>query len=163
MCFSAYYVTYESHFLTEQLVVFVASTTFLPRDVLIFSMYYALIDTFVQHSGVDFDHLRLPLLPFATVGHVRRILSLHGAPFGAYNTAHHDWHHERCSKNYALYFTYLDKLCGSYYGGRKPQPSGMIVAKTLCTTPRSSDAFADVAPVPVAGPVVPMRSRSMGG
>jgi hypothetical protein len=34
--------------------------------------------------------------------------------------AEHDWHHEVFTKNYALSFTYLDKLFGSYNKGRTP-------------------------------------------
>lgn len=120
MVFTAYYVTYQSHFLTEQLVVLLACSGFVPRDAFVFYMYYALFDTFAQHAGVELDHLRVPLAPRLTLGHVRRLLSLYGAPFGAYGTAHHDWHHERSSKNYALAFTYLDRLCGTYFDGRKP-------------------------------------------
>jgi len=119
MSFTAYYVTFQSHALTEQLFVFGACCTFVPRDCFIFYMYYALFETYVQHAGVEIDHLRLPGMAALTVGHIRRLLSLYGAPFGYYGTAHHDWHHERSSKNYALAFTYLDRLCGTYYDGRQ--------------------------------------------
>jgi len=119
--FTAYFVTYQSHLLTEQFVVFYASILGLPSDVLLVFLYASLVDTFVQHCGVEVDHLQLPLLPFLTVGHVRGLLSLHQAPFGAMSTAHHDWHHEKNGKNYALCFTYLDRLFGSFHPGREPE------------------------------------------
>ena len=132
MCFSAYYVTYPSHLLTEQLVVVCASSLFVPRDVLIFYLYYALFETFLQHAGVDFDRLQVPLLPWLKIGHVRRLLSLYGLPFGSYTTAHHDWHHEKNCKNYALAFTYLDRLAGTHFIGR---PVGGPAAALQTQTP----------------------------
>jgi len=100
--------------------VFAASAAFVPRDVLLCFLYLSLLDTFVQHSGVHLDHLRLPLLPALTVGHVRKALSCYSHAFGgAMDTPHHDWHHEKNEKNYALCFTYLDKLAGTYHEGRE--------------------------------------------
>ena len=118
--FSAYYVEYISHFLTEQLVVFVASAIFLPQDVLLFFLYLALFDTFIQHAGIEVDSLRVPLVPCLSVGHVRTALSFYALPLGPMSTSHHDWHHEKNGKNFALIFTYLDKLAGSYHPGRQP-------------------------------------------
>jgi len=123
MCFTAYYVTYQSHLVTEQLV-FIGAAFVLPQDVLLFALYYSTLETFLQHAGVEIDHLRLPLLPIATVGHVRRLLSFYSLPFGTYTTAHHDWHHEKNSKNYALAFTYLDRLAGTHYAGRQGGSAG---------------------------------------
>ena len=51
MTFTAYYVTYQSHLVTEQLVFATASYLFVPRDVLLFYMYSALFETFAQHAG----------------------------------------------------------------------------------------------------------------
>lgn len=125
MVFAAYYITYQSHFVTEQLVV-CASSIFAPHDVLVYYLYFSLFDTFAQHSGIEVDHLSLPLLPCVKVGHIRRLLTLYSIPFGSYTTAHHDWHHERNSKNYALAFTYLDKLAGTHYAGRTVPASAAL-------------------------------------
>lgn len=175
MCFSAYYVTYQSHLVTEQLVVACASYLFVPRDVLIYYLYYSLFETFMQHAGVEIDHVHVPLLPFLTVGHVRALLSLYGRPFGAYTTAHHDWHHEKNSKNYALAFTYLDKLAGTHFVGRPLVlvPPAPTAAATLFTNPRSGGEennaegehahVALVAPPPAAAPPKIFRRQMSGG
>ena len=139
MCFSAYYVEYQSHLVTEQ-IVFLAAGYLVPRDVLFFYLYYSTFETFMQHAGCEVDHFRLPLLPCVKVGHVRQLLSLYSLPFGAYTTAHHDWHHEKNCKNYALAFTYLDRLAGTLYAGRQvgEQPSKpMPVVTRAATLPAS--------------------------
>lgn len=128
MCFTAYYVTYQSHFVTEQIVFVSASYLFVPRDVLLFYLYYALFETFGQHAGIEIDQLRLPFAPVLRVGHVRRLLSFYALPLGSYTTAHHDWHHERNCKNYALAFTYLDRLAGTHFAGRQAPAVAALAA-----------------------------------
>merc|ERR1719420_1896166 len=91
-------------------------------------MYFALFETFWQHAGIEIDHLQLPLVPFFRVGHVRRLLSPHALLLGSYTTAHHDWHHEKNCKNYALAFTYLDKLAGTHFAGRQAPAVAALAA-----------------------------------
>ena len=151
MVFTAYYVEYISHFLTEQLVV-IAAAFILPRDCLTSYLYFALVDTYLQHAGVDVDPIRLPLAPFLTVGHVRALLSLHSLPFGAYTTAHHDLHHEKNEKNYALAFTYLDRIAGTHHDGR------------TTTTASAAPAAPKAEPLAERTPMPPrLHSRQLSG
>ena len=114
--FSAYYVTYQSHFVTEQLVVLVAALAGLPRDVFTWAMFLGTFDTCVKHSGHDVASVQ-PGLPISYET-LMTVLSPWSLVLGGASTGEHDWHHEAFTKNYALSFTYLDKLLGSYHTGR---------------------------------------------
>lgn len=117
-CFGAYFVWYQSHVLLEQLVVVTCCLAFLPRDVFIFVMYTCTLGTYIEHAGCDVKQLKLPFLPIRC-GHILDALLLHAAPLGIMGAGHHDWHHEKFTANYALYFTWLDRLFGTYNPGRK--------------------------------------------
>mmetsp|Transcript_20583 Transcript_20583/g.55485 ORF Transcript_20583/g.55485 Transcript_20583/m.55485 type:complete len:239 (+) Transcript_20583:528-1244(+) len=123
-CFVAYFVTYQSHFLLEQAIVIGCAMTFVPRDVLLFTLYTGTFGTFLQHAGFELGHIKVPLTPI-TLDHVLSALSWYAPLFGSMSTTHHDWHHEKFFSNYALSFTYLDRLCGSLFEGRSKAASGM--------------------------------------
>ena len=50
-CFGAYFVTYQSHFFTEQLVILIAATAGLPVDVFTWTLGFGTLDTFIKHAG----------------------------------------------------------------------------------------------------------------
>mmetsp|Transcript_13294 Transcript_13294/g.25194 ORF Transcript_13294/g.25194 Transcript_13294/m.25194 type:complete len:322 (-) Transcript_13294:131-1096(-) len=118
-CFGAYFVTYQSHIVLEQLVVFILAVAGLPRDVFVFSMYWGTIATYIEHSGFELGSMKLPLVPL-TIGHLSTLLSLPTAWLEGVNVAEHDWHHEKFTTNYSLSFKYLDKIFGTYHPGRVP-------------------------------------------
>jgi sterol desaturase/sphingolipid hydroxylase (fatty acid hydroxylase superfamily) len=123
----AYYVTYWDHFLYEQIATFLLSTFLIPGDVLIIYMYLGVFETLAQHSGTHLDDLRLPLVPMFTVGHARSLMGFFvGNLIGnGMETEHHDWHHEKgWTQNYGFSFTFLDKLFGTFHGGRRPWREG---------------------------------------
>jgi len=112
-------VTYQSHIVLEQLVVFILAVAGLPRDVFVFSMYWGTIATYIEHSGFELGSMKLPLVPL-TIGHLSTLLSLPTAWLEGVNVAEHDWHHEKFTTNYSLSFKYLDKIFGTYHPGRVP-------------------------------------------
>ena len=118
-CFGAYFVNYGSHILLEQSVVFYCAVWFLPRDVFVFYLYLGTLGTYIEHGGHDMSKLKLPLLPI-NWGQISGLLNFYGAPLGFVTTQMHDWHHEKFTGNYALTFTWLDKLFGTYVEGRMP-------------------------------------------
>jgi len=116
-CFVAYYVTYGSHLITEQLPM-LAFGLFFQRDVLIFSLYYGTFSTYLHHTGYDISSieiLKLPGVSTLTVG-----CFLPHIPFISQAVAEHNFHHEKFLNNYALSFNYLDKMFGSFEAGRIP-------------------------------------------
>jgi predicted HD phosphohydrolase/sterol desaturase/sphingolipid hydroxylase (fatty acid hydroxylase superfamily) len=117
--FSAYFVTYQSHFFTEQSVILIAAMAGLPVDVFTWTLWFGTLDSFIKHAGHSVSSCKLPFLPiswetFATA------LSPWSLVLGGATTAEHDWHHEKFTTNYSLSFTYLDKLLGKYHPGRVP-------------------------------------------
>jgi sterol desaturase/sphingolipid hydroxylase (fatty acid hydroxylase superfamily) len=62
-CFGAYFVTYQSHILLEQLVVFIMAMLGLPRNVFTFYLYWGTIGTYVEHSGFELGSMVLPFIP----------------------------------------------------------------------------------------------------
>ena len=54
---------------------------------------------------------------------------------------HHDLHHEKNEKNYALAFTYLDRMAGTYHDGRTTTASAAPAAP-------KAEAPAEAAPMP---------------
>jgi hypothetical protein len=62
-CFGAYFVTYQSHIVLEQLVVLIFAAAGMPRTVFLFSLYWGTIGTFVEHSGFELGSMKLPLIP----------------------------------------------------------------------------------------------------
>ena len=117
--FSAYFVTYQSNFLTEQLVVIIAAALGCPRDVFTWSMYWGTLGTYVEHGGHDLADVRLAPLP-VTFAQLSTILSPWSLVLGGESPGMHDWHHEKFFTNYALSFSYLDKLFGTFHPGRVP-------------------------------------------
>lgn len=118
-CFGAYFVTYQSHVLLEQLVVGIMAAMGLPRNVFVFSLYWGTICTYVEHSGFELGRMKLPLLPL-TFGQVAKLLGLPTSwILEGVNVAEHDWHHEKFLHNYSLSFKYLDKIYGTYHPGRE--------------------------------------------
>jgi len=138
-CFAAYFVTYQSHLLLEQLVVISASIAFAPRDVVAFVLYTGTLATYMEHSGFEFEGLRVPLARGITLGHVLTLSCWFGMPLGLMRSEHHDWHHERFVGNYALYFTYLDKLAGSFHPGRVPGAAS--ANKNACDERKSRQGY----------------------
>jgi sterol desaturase/sphingolipid hydroxylase (fatty acid hydroxylase superfamily) len=120
--FNAYFVTYQSHFVAEHLVVLIAAFCGLPRDVFTWTLWWGTLGTFIEHAGHDMGSLPLPFLGQlgVTWGVISTALSPWTLVLGGESTAEHDWHHEKFTTNYALSFTYLDKLFGTYHPGRKP-------------------------------------------
>ena len=116
--FGAYYVTYQSHFMTEQSVLLLAAFAGLPRDVFTWTMFLGTFDTCIKHSGHDVGSVQRGL-PISWEG-LMTILNPWSLVLGGGKAQEHDWHHEKFTKNYALSFTYLDKLFGSYHVGRTP-------------------------------------------
>ena len=127
-CFSAYFISYGSHLLTEQLFLFGASL-FTPSDVLVHSLYFGTVTAHFSHSGYELTKVKLP---FTNVAVGSFFPTLPG--FGQ-SAAHHDIHHEKFFNNYALNFTLLDKLIGTEQKGRVPgdqevrEPSVAIFTK----------------------------------
>lgn len=74
-CFGAYFVTYQSHVVLEQSVIFILAMAGLPRDVFVFTMYWGTILTYVEHSGYELSCVKLPILP-ATFGNLCTLLGL---------------------------------------------------------------------------------------
>ena len=72
-CFGAYFVTYQSHIVLEQLVVLILAAAGLPRNVFVFSLYWGTIGTYVEHSGFELGTMKLPLLPI-TFGQFSQIM-----------------------------------------------------------------------------------------
>lgn len=119
-CFGAYFVTYQSHILLEQVVVLVLAAAGMPRNVFVFNLYWGTIGTFVEHSGFELGDMKLPLLPM-TFGQLSQIMGASTSwILDGVNVAEHDWHHEKFLQNYALSFKYLDKIFGTYHPGREP-------------------------------------------
>jgi len=116
-CFSAYFVTYLSHVLTEQSVVLLAAACGLPVDVFTWTLWKGTFHTLLDHGGHDVGSIRLAPLPI-TLDQLSTALSPWSLVLGGVAPAEHDWHHEKFNKNYSLSFTYLDKLFGSYHPGR---------------------------------------------
>jgi sterol desaturase/sphingolipid hydroxylase (fatty acid hydroxylase superfamily) len=119
-CFGAYFVTYQSHIVLEQLVVFVMAMAGLPRDVFLLVMYWGTIGSFVEHSGFELGEVKLLTFFPITFGHFCTLMSLPTAWLPGVNVAEHDWHHEKFFKNYSLSYKYLDKVFGTYHAGRVP-------------------------------------------
>lgn len=115
--FNAYFVTYQSHFATEQSVVLIMALCGLPRDVFTWTLWFGTLDSFIKHGGHSVSGMKLPLLPL-TWGQLSTILSPWSLVFGGATTAEHDWHHEKFTTNYSLSFQYLDRLFGTYHPGR---------------------------------------------
>jgi len=114
--FGAYYVTYQSHFATEQSVLLLAAFMGMPRDVFTWTMFLGTFDTCVKHSGHSVSSVQRGLpMSYETL---MTILNPWSLVLGGGSAGEHDWHHEKFTKNYALSFTYLDKLFGSYHKGR---------------------------------------------
>ena len=118
-CFGAYFVTYQSHVLLEQIVVIMAAIAGLPKNVFVFSLYWGTFGTFLEHCGYEEGNIKLPFLPLS-FGRLCSFISFSGLLFEGINVAEHDWHHEKFFHNYALSFRYLDKLFGTYHPGREP-------------------------------------------
>lgn len=116
-CFSAYYVTYPSHVLTEQAVVLLAAACGLPVDVFTWTLWWGTLQTLLDHGGHDVGSIRLSPLPI-TLEQLSLALSPWGLVLGGAGATEHDWHHENFNKNYSLSFTYLDRVFGSYHPGR---------------------------------------------
>jgi len=156
--FNAYFVTYQSHVCLEQLVVLVAAACGLPRDVFTWTLWWGTLGTFVEHCGHDVDDIALPLLGKlgVTWGRLSTALSPWSLVLGGEAPAEHDWHHEKFTTNYALSFSYLDKLFGTYHPGRK---AGDALKPTHHTTDKAGarDGLSEEAPV--ARPPSPVSPR----
>lgn len=114
--FGAYYVTYQSHFCTEQSVLLLAAFCGMPRDVFTWVMFLGTFDTCVKHSGHNISSVQRGLpISYETL---MTILNPWSLVLGGASAGEHDWHHEKFTTNYALSFTYLDKIFGSYNPGR---------------------------------------------
>jgi predicted HD phosphohydrolase/sterol desaturase/sphingolipid hydroxylase (fatty acid hydroxylase superfamily) len=114
-CMVAYYVTYGSHLITEQLPMFVFGA-FFTREVVLFNLYYGTFTTFLHHSGFDLEGIE-----FKFFGVRLKLGSLlPHLPLTAQSAMEHDIHHEKFFNNYALSFRYLDKMTGSFEAGRSP-------------------------------------------
>ena len=114
--FGAYYVTYQSHVMTEQLVVLLAAYAGLPRDVFTWTIFMGTLDTCVKHSGHSIGSVQRGMpCSYETL---MTILNPWSLVLGGAGAAEHDWHHEKFFKNYALSYNYLDRLFGSYHPGR---------------------------------------------
>lgn len=92
--FGAYYVTYQSHLVTEQLVILLACFAGLPRDVFTWTMFLGTFDTCVKHSGHSISSVQrgLPISYEALM----TLLNPWSLVLGGGSTAEHDWHHEKC-------------------------------------------------------------------
>lgn len=161
-CFGAYFVTYQSHIVLEQLIVIGFGLAGLPRNVLMFTMYWGTLGTLVEHSGFELGSMKLPLLPMtfgrlcqlvgastswilegtcittirSIVGYVFEVALSHTSHLShtGVSVAEHDWHHEKFLQNYALSFTYLDKLFGSYHPGREPGTGKIVLDESKATS-----------------------------
>ena len=89
---------------------------------------------------------------------MRRLLTLYALPFGSYTTAHHDWHHEKNCKNYALAFTYLDRLGGTEFAGRPLAPT--TTASTTTTPPTLASDLKKDATLTVTKPLQEVRYKT---
>lgn len=74
-CFGAYFVTYQSHVVLEQAVIFFMAMLGLPRDVFVFTMYWGTLATYVEHCGFELGSVKLPFIPF-TFGNLSTLLGL---------------------------------------------------------------------------------------
>jgi len=146
--FSAYYVTYQSHFFTEQSVVLLFAALGCPRNVFTWIMWYGTLATYVEHGGHNVDSVKMLSLPvlFEWVG---TALGPWGLVLGGQTPGMHDWHHEKFTTNYGLSYAYLDKLFGSYHPGRVPgEAVGLTKKSEAAATPSSNMSFdADGVPV----------------
>lgn len=119
-CFGAYFVTYQSHILLEQVVVFIMAILGMPKDVFYVTMYWGTIGTYIEHAGFELGTMKLPLLPL-NLGHLSSLINFSTSwVLAGVNVAEHDWHHEKFFENYSLSFKYLDKIFGTYHPGRVP-------------------------------------------
>ena len=73
-CFGAYFITYQSHILLEQIVVVLVASIGLPVDVFNFYMYWGTIGTYIEHSGFEVGLMKLPFIP-VTFGQLCKIIS----------------------------------------------------------------------------------------
>jgi len=112
-CFTAYYVSYCSHLITEQLFIFGAALV-CPSDVLIGYLYYGTVGTYLNHSGYELTAIKLPFIGLS-IGNLMPTV-----PGLGQDAAHHDLHHEKFFNNYALSYTHLDALGGYLVPGRVP-------------------------------------------
>jgi len=117
-CFAAFYVTYPSHLLLEHLPVCAFAIAGAPRDVVAWLLYSGAAASFLDHSGFRVDDVSVPFLPCLRLGHALSAVHWYGLPLGLATSAGHDFHHETFRGNYALFFTYLDRLGGTYRAGR---------------------------------------------
>jgi len=160
--FSAYFVTYQSHFCTEQSVVLIMALCGLPVDVFNWTLYFGTLDSFIKHAGHSVGSTKLPFVPF-TWEQLCTVLSPWGLILGGATTAEHDWHHEKFTTNYSLSFQYLDKLLGSFHPGRpagealKPAAEKMADSKLAAgqTAAVDEDGNPIAAGVAVAKPTAP--------
>jgi len=126
-CFVAYFVAYGSHFVTEGLPMLVFGLIF-SREVLVFTLYFGTLGTYLHHAGYDISTIKL-MKPWPgaswdiTVGTL-----LPHVPFVSQGVSLHDIHHFDFVGNYALSFTYLDKIFGSFVTTKKRGP-GRTFAK----------------------------------
>jgi sterol desaturase/sphingolipid hydroxylase (fatty acid hydroxylase superfamily) len=79
-CFGAYFVTYQSHVLLEQIVVIVAAMAGLPKDVFMFSLYWGTLGTYLEHCGYELGDIQLPFIPI-TFGRLCSFISFPGLVF----------------------------------------------------------------------------------
>jgi len=122
-CFGAYFVTYYSHFLVEHLPMAIAALVLrFPKDVLVFYLYVGAFGFFTDHSGIHMGEVELPLPCVSlTLGQVLAAINFEGALFGGVEAATHDFHHEQVKWNFALHYTYLDRIFGVFKRGRAQQ------------------------------------------
>ena len=145
--FTAYFVTYQSHVLTEQLVVLIAAAAGLPRDVFTWTLWWGTLGTYVEHCGHDVHDIKLSPLPI-TFGQLSTALSPWSLVLGGESAAHHDWHHEKFLTNYALSFTYLDRLFGSYHPGRVPGAFAGLDSASIAKAAKARDALPEIDETP---------------
>ena len=90
--FTAYYVTYQSHVLTEQSVVMIGALLGLPRNVFTWVMWWGTLATFVEHGGHDVADMKLSCCRSRLGGWP--LFAPWSLFLGGTTPAEHDWHHE---------------------------------------------------------------------
>lgn len=114
--FSSYYIVSATHLLQEHCIT-VPCMLFLPVpwSAFLFYQYYGTVGAMVTHCGFSLEDLHVPFCGPLKLGHLMTVGGLGlGLLLGTQSTADHDYHHKHFIGNYALAYTYLDRLFGSY-------------------------------------------------
>jgi sterol desaturase/sphingolipid hydroxylase (fatty acid hydroxylase superfamily) len=139
--FATYYITSYTHVVQEHLLT-LPCMIFLPIPIssFIIYQYIGIPGAMFQHASFEITELPLPFcssLTFAghqgsiKVGHLFLLINPWTLILGGQTAAEHDYHHEKFVGNYALTYTYLDKIFGTYIDAKKVEEDAVTSSSAL--------------------------------